>query len=177
MTQDDGTEKKNKQDYEIGYGRPPKRSQFQPGQSGNPKGRKRRPQSVQVQMHAVVSKKVSITEGGQTKRIPILGVILRTFANKAAKGDLKAANFVFSLLQSPEYADTDTIDQTGLSPDDQAMFEEVMRQVLETDSSDQSILADTDDAASAPALTLPDDGTCRSTSSQHDEDDGDDTQV
>ena len=26
-------------DYEVGYGKPPKNTQFQPGQSGNPKGR------------------------------------------------------------------------------------------------------------------------------------------
>ena len=25
--------------YEVGYGKPPKQSQFQPGQSGNPNGR------------------------------------------------------------------------------------------------------------------------------------------
>jgi len=26
-------------DYEVGYGKPPKHGQFKPGQSGNPKGR------------------------------------------------------------------------------------------------------------------------------------------
>ena len=26
-------------DYEVGYGKPPRKSQFKPGQSGNPKGR------------------------------------------------------------------------------------------------------------------------------------------
>lgn len=30
-------------DYEIGYCRPPKEHQFKPGQSGNPKGRPRKP--------------------------------------------------------------------------------------------------------------------------------------
>lgn len=28
--------------YEVGYGRPPKATQFKPGQSGNPKGRPRK---------------------------------------------------------------------------------------------------------------------------------------
>ena len=28
-----------KKDYEVGYGRPPKKSQFRKGQSGNPSGR------------------------------------------------------------------------------------------------------------------------------------------
>ena len=32
--------------YEIGYGRPPKQSQFQPGQSGNPSGTKQKTSSI-----------------------------------------------------------------------------------------------------------------------------------
>ena len=30
---------KDKRDYEIGYGKPPKQTRFKPGQSGNPRGR------------------------------------------------------------------------------------------------------------------------------------------
>ena len=30
---------KNHQDYEVGYGKPPKSKRFKPGASGNPKGR------------------------------------------------------------------------------------------------------------------------------------------
>ncbi|MBO6920497.1 MAG: hypothetical protein JJ858_18885 [Rhizobiaceae bacterium] len=49
------------QDYLVGYGRPPKETRFKQGQSGNPKGRKRKPKSVQAQMHSVLSKKITIT--------------------------------------------------------------------------------------------------------------------
>ena len=31
--------KGNLSDYSVGYGKPPKHSQFKPGQSGNPRGR------------------------------------------------------------------------------------------------------------------------------------------
>ena len=33
---DDSEGKDKKRDYEVGYGKPPKRTQFKPGQSGNP---------------------------------------------------------------------------------------------------------------------------------------------
>lgn len=140
-----------KADYEVGYGRPPKATQFQPGQSGNPKGRKRKPMSVQAQMQKVVSKKVQISEGGTTKRLTLQDVIFRTIANKAAKGDLNAAKFVFSLLHAPEYAETDVIDQTGLSPDDQAMLDEMMKRLAGADALDVSLPQDAveDDSASA----------------------------
>ena len=32
--------------YEVGYGRPPIESRFQPGQSGNPKGRQKRKRNL-----------------------------------------------------------------------------------------------------------------------------------
>lgn len=125
---------KHKSDYEVGYGRPPKSTQFKPGQSGNPNGRKRKPKSVQAQMQKVVSRKVQINEGGVVKRLPLQDVIFRTIANKAAKGDLNAAKFVFSLLHAPEYAETDVIDQTSLPPDDQAMLDEIMARFAEPDA-------------------------------------------
>jgi len=124
------------QDYEIGYGRPPKDTQFPPGQSGNPKGRKRKPQSIQVQMEKILQKKVTITEGGKTKLLSRQEVILRNLANKAAKADLKAVAFIFNLLKSPEYAETDTIDQNSLSPIDQAMFEDMLKQIMGPDDFD-----------------------------------------
>src|SRR5262249_57654843 len=34
------------EEYKVGPGRPPKEHQFKPGQSGNPKGRKRKPASL-----------------------------------------------------------------------------------------------------------------------------------
>lgn len=144
-------EPKPKPDYEVGYGRPPKSTQFKPGQSGNPKGRKRKPKSVQAQMQAVLSRKVPINEGGISKQLPLQQVILRNLASKAAKGDLNATKFVFSLLHSPEHAVTDTIDETGLSSDDQAMFHEMIRQLSGADASDQSTLPTEADHANMEA--------------------------
>ena len=56
---------------------------------------------------------------------------------KAAKGDLKAAAFVFSLASSPLYADAEVIPEDALSPEDKAMLEKMMNQYSETDASEQ----------------------------------------
>lgn len=129
-------------DYEVGYGRPPTHTQFRPGKSGNPKGRHRKPQSVQAQMEKVLSAKVTINEGGRAKKLSLQQVILRNLANKAAKGDLKAAAFVFNLRHAPEFADADVIDQDKLSADDQLMLEQVMRQFAQPECEDESITSD-----------------------------------
>ena len=36
----------DKRDYEVGYGRPPKASQFKKGKSGNPRGRPKKDPSI-----------------------------------------------------------------------------------------------------------------------------------
>ena len=113
-------------DYEVGYGRPPKASQFKPGQSGNPTGCKRKPKSTQDQMRSILSKRIPITEGGQSKRVTLQEVMLRSIANKAAKGDLRAASFVMNLVQCDAAAQTETIEQSSLSPEDPGLFDQMM---------------------------------------------------
>lgn len=129
-------------DYEVGYRKPPVSGQFKPGKSGNPNGRKAKPKSVQAQVQKALSKKVRITDGGQSKLLAFQDVIIRGLVTKAAKGDLKAAAFVFNLTISPLYADTDTILEDTLSPEDKAMLEKMMDQCLGTDASGQSVDAE-----------------------------------
>lgn len=125
------------QDYLVGYGRPPKETRFKQGQSGNPKGRKRKPKSVQAQMHSVLSKKITITEDGRAKRLTLQEVMLRNIANKAAKGDLKAANFVLGIISSEAAAQNDTIDGSKLSAEDQKLFDQMIAELsTQEDTSD-----------------------------------------
>jgi len=124
--------------YEVGYGKPPKSGQFKPGESGNPKGRKRKPKSVQAQTQKALSKKIRVNEGGQSRLLSVQDVIIKSLVNKAAKGDLKAASFVFNLANSPLFADTDTISEDSLSPEDKAMLEKMMDQYSGTDASEPS---------------------------------------
>lgn len=125
----EGDDQTSEQGYEVGYGRPPEKSQFKPGQSGNPKGRKRKPKSTQDQMKTILSKRITITEAGHSKRMTLQEVILRSIANKAAKGDLRAANFVLNLINSDEAAQADTIVQANLSAEDQVLFEQMMTEL------------------------------------------------
>ena len=57
----------NREEYKVGPGRPPREHQFKPGQSGNPKGAKRKPPSLlpdlkQLLEHAL-SEKVTLKQG------------------------------------------------------------------------------------------------------------------
>jgi len=55
------------QDYRVGPGRPPKEYQFKPGQSGNPKGARRKPGSIAPDLKSLferaLSEKVTLRQG------------------------------------------------------------------------------------------------------------------
>jgi hypothetical protein len=78
--------------YEVGYGIPPKRTQFKPGQSGNPKGRPRRPMNIDTLLKEILFQQVTVTDQkrGVRRKATLLEVILQRVAQQAAVGNLKA---------------------------------------------------------------------------------------
>ena len=77
-------------DYEVGYGRPPKRSQFAPGQSGNPGGRPAKGKEDQLDPSRVIDQPVEIREGGERRKMQPKEVTLRQLVRKALNGDLRS---------------------------------------------------------------------------------------
>ena len=57
-------------DYEVGYGRPPKHGQFPPGKSGNPKGRPSRHRNFRLVLETVLNETVRMREGEKVRLVP-----------------------------------------------------------------------------------------------------------
>jgi len=91
-------------DYEVGYGRPPKATQFGPGNRANPTGRPRGSRGVGAVLQDIMRHKIAVTENGKTRRIPTLEVILRRLANDAMRSDAAAVKLLISLVD--RYADS-----------------------------------------------------------------------
>lgn len=94
--------------YVVGYRKPPKSTQFKPGESGNPKGRPKGSRPVGAVLQEIMNQKVPVTEGTKTRRLPVLEVIIRRLANDAMRSDPRAIKLLLSLLdryaESPEAA-------------------------------------------------------------------------
>lgn len=84
-------------DYHVGYGKPPKSSQFKPGKSGNPKGRPKGSLDFKSYVQEMLSRQVTITEGGKRRRVSALEATLMRLAEKGLKGDPRAIEKILSL--------------------------------------------------------------------------------
>ena len=91
-----------KSSYVVGYGQPPKHSQFKKGQSGNPNGRPKGSLNVASVLERTLREKVIINENGKRQEITKLEAALKQLVNKAAAGDLRAVQMLTGLARSAE---------------------------------------------------------------------------
>jgi hypothetical protein len=97
---------RSSKDYEIGYRRPPKATQWKKGQSPNPVGQSRRSVDVAETIDKLLLTPVKITVNGDSKRVAVLKVILEQLWNKAIAGDRRArAVFLRWLELAPQVVD------------------------------------------------------------------------
>ena len=94
--------KKCKSKYEVGYKKPPRTTQFKPGQSGNPRGRPKKAATAADLFLKQARKIVSITIGNQPRRVSMLEAIVMKHTNKAASGDPKSTALVLNALRLVE---------------------------------------------------------------------------
>lgn len=83
-------------DYKTGYGKPPKKSQFKKGQSGNPKGRPRNTKHTGTDVAAILDEPVIIRKAGVAHKISSFEASIRRLTILALNNkDLRAIrNFI-----------------------------------------------------------------------------------
>jgi hypothetical protein len=83
--------------YEVGYGRPPTSTQWQPKQSGNDKGRPKRSSRGKSSMaQAALEQKVKIEKAGKTHKASVRQAAFERIAEKALSGDMKSVSFLLA---------------------------------------------------------------------------------
>lgn len=73
---------------DVGYGKPPKKSQFKKGESGNPKGRPKGSLSFKTLMKKQLERTYEITDEGRRVRVTGAELLARQTFKKALDGSL-----------------------------------------------------------------------------------------
>lgn len=109
--------------YQIGYRKPPRHGQFKPGQSGNPRGRKKGSRGLKTDLHAELNRIVEVKVGKYAFKGTTQQLMLRTLALLAANGNLKASGQLVPLILNLFGAEDRRTDKRTLSPQDQAVLD------------------------------------------------------
>ena len=113
----------------VGYCCPPKKHQFKPGQSGNPRGRPKGAKNEATILRQIFNKRLTVREGSNSRKVSVLEAILLRAVEDALKGDHKAAVFI---LNRHKLSEDSAPDQEGLTQDDKALLNEYIKRI-ETD--------------------------------------------
>ena len=85
--------------YEVGYCRPPLRSRFPPGVSGNPSGRRKGAKNLRTLVEDILREEISLREGSVTKKITKAEAVVRGLVVGAMKGDSRSQMTLFRLAE------------------------------------------------------------------------------
>lgn len=86
-------------DYDVGFRKPPKHSQFQKGNNANPKGRppKPKPAAIADVINSVFDGVAEYRERGQTKKATRRELTIKTHIKRALDGDLRSIETLLML--------------------------------------------------------------------------------
>jgi Family of unknown function (DUF5681) len=77
-------------EYEVGYKKPPRHTQFKKGQVANPLGRPKGAKSLSTLVDEALSAQIKVKMGGRTLTTTKRDAMVKQYVEKAMRGDMKA---------------------------------------------------------------------------------------
>src|SRR6516225_5309128 len=87
-------------DYKVGPGRPPLRTRFRKGQSGNPGGRSKK--NLPALLADALNEPVFVTIDGERRKITKREAVVHQLVNKSTSADLRATKMLFDMMKDAE---------------------------------------------------------------------------
>jgi Family of unknown function (DUF5681) len=83
----------------VGYGQPPRQTQFRKGRSGNPKGRPKGSRSLATLMGNALNEAVVINENGRRRTITKGEALIKQLVNRGAAGDARSIQLLLAQIR------------------------------------------------------------------------------
>lgn len=126
-------------DEAVGYRKPPRQHRWKPGQSGNPRGRRKSARGFKGDRDRMLDLAVQATDGSGVT-FTTQQAALRTLRKKALNGDMRALDRVIELAldrQTEAEAEANAGAAERISKEDHALLEQALaRMATKTESKD-----------------------------------------
>jgi hypothetical protein len=122
-------------DDRVGYCKPPKHTRFKPGQSGNPKGKKKGTRNFATEVKATLQMPVVLTDGAKPRKVTTIAAALLRLREKALKGDGRALNDFIGL--GLQYGDEAPAAAQQVSEEDAVILADYAARIIEKHASDR----------------------------------------
>ncbi len=97
----DGRPRRKARDYEVGYGKTPKRTRFKPGQSGNPSGQRKARAGFATLVRLELDKTITLGRGDNARTMTKRQVVGVRFRRAIAAGDIEAIKLAMLIDEDP----------------------------------------------------------------------------
>jgi hypothetical protein len=115
----------DERDYQVGYGKPPRHSQFKRGQSGNPRGRPAGSKNLATLVSEALDEPVIVAEDGGRRKISKREAIVKQLVNRSAKADLRATKILLDIVREIEGRIEPETVESSFSAADEKVIEQI----------------------------------------------------
>jgi hypothetical protein len=132
--------------YEVGYGKPPKHSQFKPGICPNKKGRGKGTKNLRTEIEEELRKKITTQENGLRKKITKSRAIAKQLVNQNVTGNLKTLPILLNETRDTK-AEGNLLQVIFDTPDDEAVMANLIERIRKQSQNQNEPVPPTDDGA------------------------------
>lgn len=111
----------------TGYKKPPRKTRWAKGQSGNPKGRAKDQKNFKTDLRDELRELVQITEAGVPRRITRQRAVVKSLIARAISGDARILKLFLDVLVALPESEETLQNEPALTPSDEALVADFLR--------------------------------------------------